>query len=278
MMIDKRPGFTMIQLLVVLALLLFLLVALLPAVQRIRQAAARTHSVNNLKQIGIALHSYHDVHKHFPAPFDGGKNKVSLHVQLLPYIEQANLYNEYFQNGSKKEHLIPVFVSSQAGKNNPDPADGIQNYAANLRLFADASRQAAADKKIPALKAVVPGRIRIVEVTDGSSNTVMFATKYGKCGMGGSHYLSAPNSSTAAFFGQNPATTTASPTSATATFQLAPTQKQCRFSPLMAQSFTTYGMEILLVDGSVHFLRPGYRAESWNHLLNPYDGAVIDPL
>src|SRR6516165_9692277 len=95
----KRTGLSMIELLVVLALLGFLLALLLPAVQKVREAAARTQTINNLKMVAIALHSHHDVYKQFPpacGKFGGNiKTAQSIHVHLLPYMEQDPLYQQY---------------------------------------------------------------------------------------------------------------------------------------------------------------------------------------
>ncbi len=270
----KRAGLTMIQLLVVLALLLLLLALLLPAIARVRLAARRAEAFNNLKQIGLACHSYYDTFRHLPPAFDG-KPKFSVHVHLLPYLETDNLYREYL-NGSKKEYVVQTYVSPRADrKNNPDPAKGVQNYAANLRVFSTAGFKTPFNKAIPALKTVGPGKTRLIDMADGTSNTMWFATKYGKCGMGGSHYLSAPNTVTAAFYGQNPASEKASATSAKATFQLAPTQKQCRFTPLMAQSFNKEDMEVSFADGSVRSIYPKLAPRTWNLLQQPSDGNVI---
>jgi prepilin-type N-terminal cleavage/methylation domain-containing protein len=90
----QRSGFTLIELLVVLAILAMLMALLLPAVQRVREAAARASCGNNLKQIGLALHMYHFDHNKLPA------NRLSdLHatwaVLILPYLEQRNLYSQW---------------------------------------------------------------------------------------------------------------------------------------------------------------------------------------
>lgn len=90
----RRRAFTLIELLVVIAIIAVLIALLLPAVQAAREAARRAQCVNNLKQIGISLHGYHDVHNVVPwgsGPW--GWSDWSAHVMLLPYMEQSSLYN-----------------------------------------------------------------------------------------------------------------------------------------------------------------------------------------
>jgi len=94
----KKKGFTLIELLVVIAIIAILIALLLPAVQQAREAARRSQCKNNMKQIVLALHNYHDVHKVFPYGYmeDGTFHRRDTWMQqTLPYIEQAPLYNEY---------------------------------------------------------------------------------------------------------------------------------------------------------------------------------------
>jgi prepilin-type N-terminal cleavage/methylation domain-containing protein len=99
-MLLRRAGFTLIELLVVIAIIAILIVLLLPAVQKVREAAARTQCANNLKQLAVAAHAFHDARGSFPqgGGDPGGENPAirtfyySWAFHLYPFIEQDNLY------------------------------------------------------------------------------------------------------------------------------------------------------------------------------------------
>jgi len=148
----KKRGFTLIELLVVIAIIAILIALLLPAVQQAREAARRSTCKNNLKQLGLALHNYHDTFGLFPpahvrvdSTLNGtggptGWRGYSLHAMILPYVDQAPLYqqldfNHYFdspQNLTLRRTQIPVFLCP-SDSTFPGSADrGNNNYAGNM--------------------------------------------------------------------------------------------------------------------------------------------------
>src|SRR4051794_24970553 len=114
---SPRRAFTLFQLLVVIAVLAILIGLLLPAVQKVRQAAARTQSVNNLKQIGLAVHARQDAYRKLPPGRDA--NGFSTAAHLLEYIEQDNLYKQiHFEkpvgdaaNDGARKAVVKLFLS-----------------------------------------------------------------------------------------------------------------------------------------------------------------------
>ena len=119
----RRSAFTLIELLVVIAIIAILIALLLPAVQQAREAARRTQCKNNMKQIGLALHNYHDVYGEFPCGWydnpDGSGGDVNniaawaWTVMLMPYIDQAPLYNS-LDPGRNDRDMESIFTLPDA--------------------------------------------------------------------------------------------------------------------------------------------------------------------
>lgn len=119
----SRRGFTLIELLVVIAIIAILIALLLPAVQQAREAARRTQCKNHLKQIGLALHNYHDTHGAFPSGWiavdagvpsaHGGTSGVGWGAMILPQMEQNNVYQLFNSSLPLTDPANSAFLRSQ---------------------------------------------------------------------------------------------------------------------------------------------------------------------
>ena len=175
----RRPGFTLIELLVVIAIIAVLIALLLPAVQQAREAARRTRCKNNLKQIGIALHNYHDSARCFPFAIGGTGNKYSALSQLLPQLDQAPAYS---QIDFSKQYTDPVnavvrmlelpMFRCPSDFTNPQPTTGgATNYHAN--------KGASILWQDPVANGVIYwlSSTKISDITDGTSQTAVFSER-----------------------------------------------------------------------------------------------------
>jgi len=275
-----RTGFSLVDLILVLAMGTVLLGLLLPAVYSAQQAQVNRQTMNDLKQIGLACHASNDVYRKLPPAFDAftqSKQPMSVHVYLLPFIEQDALYKKFINDEKVSDVKVMTFIAPDDPSSDKQELAGVQNLAANLRVFSNKGMKTKYDADMPPLGKTEPGNASIPRTfRDGTSNTMLFATKYGFCGEdGGSRYGSAPNTKTAAFFGQNHAQVKAHPSDKTATFQLRPEGKECCVSPLMAQSFTKAGIPVGIADGSVRVVSAALSTETWNAAVQPNDGMAL---
>ncbi|HZZ81385.1 MAG TPA: DUF1559 domain-containing protein [Gemmataceae bacterium] len=177
---NRRSAFTLIELLVVIAIIAILIALLVPAVQKVREAAARTQCVNNLKQIGVGLHNYHSVYKAFPP----GSNSLGFTVitQLLPYVEQDPLYRtiDFTSKATGATNAGPTGVSipmllCPSDRNQQTPAgQGGNNYFANYGTEPWFFQTSTTANGVFSLHETGRG-ITLVQITDGSSNTAAFS-------------------------------------------------------------------------------------------------------
>jgi prepilin-type N-terminal cleavage/methylation domain-containing protein len=289
---SKRRGFTLVELLVVIAIIAILIALLVPAVQKVREAAARTQTNNNLKQLSLATHSCNDTYRVLPPAtglFGQPGFAATVHYHLLPFIEQDNLYKAIIaSNGTFTNSIIPPFISPQ------DPSlvnngAGVQNFAANLRVFTDNGVLAVG---APAINTAnnpstnqpwYNGTANIPRTfQDGTSNTISFTTVYMICGGTYSYYYSAAGTAGntnpgSPFFGFNLANGQASPTVAAGTvptFQTQPTIPNC-YNQYLPHSLQSGGLSVALFDGSVRMINPSISFGTWNAAMQPNDGITL---
>jgi type II secretory pathway pseudopilin PulG len=278
----KRAGLTLIGLLVVVAILGLLFAMLLPLIQVMRQRAARAQTMNNLRQMTLGTINCADTYRGKLPPAYGkyvanpNGNALPVHIWVMPFIEQDALYQQYLKGQQGLDDLVIPTYHSTADPSQTEPAKGVQNNAANLRIFSDKGMKTKYDAPMPALAGEEPCQAKYPgSIPDGVSNTIMFAARYGRCGEGGSRFASRPNTNTAAFFGQNAAKVKASPTNMTATFLLRPPSDKCRPTPLMAHAFDSYGLCVGMCDGSARNISPLVSPQTWNAAVQPNDGEVL---
>jgi prepilin-type N-terminal cleavage/methylation domain-containing protein/prepilin-type processing-associated H-X9-DG protein len=141
----SRRGFTLIELLVVIAIIAILIGLLLPAVQKVREAASRVQCTNNLKQLSLAVHNFHSARGKFPAnniyTYDPTRPNWSWLANLLPHVEQTNLYNQANIGGSPPNNInqslpqIATRVKLFLCPSDPDAFRGPVSYSSNFDML-----------------------------------------------------------------------------------------------------------------------------------------------
>jgi len=260
---SNRPlhrGFTLFEVLVVLALLVILLGLLLPLVQKIREAASRTSCANNMKQMVLAMHNCNDTYNKLPPSVGdypaGGNSDGTLHFYLLPFIEQDNLYKNAtngpgFSVWVNNTHatVVKTYVcpNDNSGGKFPVYQDWLAttNYACNFMVFG------LGGASIPA------------SFPDGTSNTMVLAERYQVCNQTPAGWAYSGETEWSPIFAY----------SSYARFQVQPSQENC--NPSLPQSIHGGGIQVGLGDGSVRLVSNDITAQTWYYACTPAGGEVL---
>ncbi len=308
-----RRAFTLIELLVVIAIIAILIGLLLPAVQKVRSAAARMQSSNNIKQIMLANHAYQDSNLILP-PLSavlvlGSNQPVSGYVWILPYIEQGNIYNLAVTNGggwpstppnTMAGRLAGTSAGSKKLKTFLSPRDPSTpqdtwvesnggtwahcNYGMNHAVYGSPTLGSPGYDELGKVSNT-NGLLGLINIKDGTSNTVGVAEQYGVCGPKASssdmlnHKLWAYNTSwnytQGPYFDTRLMTSTGNTvidTSTAAPPQSQPTIAAC--DPYKVQAVD--GVCVVgMMDGSVRGVTSNVDQSAWCRTLWPNDGLVV---
>lgn len=287
----RRSGFTLIELLVVIAIIAILIGLLLPAVQKVRAAAARMQSANNLKQITLACHSYHDARDQLPDTIaelgTTGRGWVSVHALLLPYIEQDNVYKLTEQVGiwtsgpAGGSVVIKTFLSPR------DPSNPPQNFTGNPPALWAYTNYGWNGSVFTETNVTWNPKRKLTGITDGTTNTVAFGEQYGICNntnstatqqghrlwgypVYGATLLWMPYFNPPEISASNGTGGYIAPA---ATPQSMPTVANCNIRNL--QAMDAGGCLVSMLDGSVRIVGSSVGGTTWYSAIWPNDGGVL---
>jgi len=268
----QRTAFTLIELLVVIAIIAILIGLLLPAVQKVREAASRISCANQLKQLGLACHNFDSSQGRLPITVGTmGNAQGTAHFFLLPHIEQDALFN---QAGGKS-----VNVKNTVIKGYVCPSDS--SSPANMQRSGASASYAINDRVTRA-----PSRSVGNGFPDGTSNTVLFAERWKNCRGQGNHpsyngfgytepSWATGDGSNANYWWDTPCFPTYGEpqTGQLAPPQPTPKQEECDWSRTQANHSGT--MQTLLADGSVRGVSSSISQATWSAAVDPRDGVPL---